>query len=179
VVDVNILFEREPAQSIEVNPSILVRDIQSSDEDSVLKIAETAFVYSRFHLDPNITKKLADNIKREWIDSYLKKRRGERLLIAEVDNQPIGFLALLSTGENKTTGVIDLIGVAKNMRGRGVGKSLVKYHIQDGYGKYSNLIVGTQISNIPSMRLYMQCGYDISNSYYVLHAHIRKGRIIR
>jgi dTDP-4-amino-4,6-dideoxy-D-galactose acyltransferase len=71
-----------------------------------------------------------------------------------------------------------LIGVAKNMQGRGVAKRLVEYHIQDAYQKYSRLIVGTQIANVPSMRLYEKCGYNISNSTYVLHAHVNEGRII-
>jgi dTDP-4-amino-4,6-dideoxy-D-galactose acyltransferase len=178
VIDVNVTFEREPAQQVNSNKSILVRDIQAGDENAVLTIAETAFLYSRFHLDPFISKELADKIKREWIANYVRHQRGERLLVAEVDGKPAGFLALLVTGEAEKIGVIDLIGVAKNMQGRGAAQRLVEYHIQDAYQKYSRLIVGTQIANVPSMRLYAKCGYDISNSTYVLHAHVKEGRII-
>lgn len=177
VVDVNVTFEREP-ENITTNEKIIIRDVKPEDENDVLNIAETSFVYSRFHLDLFVSKELADKIKREWITNYVRKQRGERLLIAEIDGKPAGFLALLVTGEKEKIGVIDLIGVAKNMQGRGVGKRLVQYHIKDAMQKYSKLIVGTQIANIPSMRLYQTCGYEISNSTYVLHAHINEGKVI-
>src|SRR5258706_490046 len=166
VVDVNITFEREPVQEINSNSSILVRDAQAGDENAVLEIAETAFIYSRFHLDPFVSKELANKIKREWIANYVRGQRGERLLVAEVNGKAVGFLALLVTGDAEKIGVIDLIGVAKNMQGRGVGQCLVEHHIQDAYQNYSRIIVGTQISNVPSMRLYAKCGYHISNSTY-------------
>jgi len=177
VIDVNVTFERQP-ENIMTNESIIVRDVKREDESDVLQIAETSFVYSRFHLDPFVSKEIADKIKREWIANYIRKQRGERLLIAEIGGKPVGFLALLATGEKEKTGVIDLIGVAKNMQGRGIGKRLVQSHVKDAMQKYSKLIVGTQIANIPSMRLYQTCGYEISSSTYVLHAHVHEGKVI-
>jgi len=178
VIDVNVTFEREPEQQTGINSSVLVRDIRPGDEDAVLDIAETAFIYSRFHLDPLIPMEMANRIKREWIANYIRKQRGERLLVAEVDGKPAGFLALLVSGETEKTGVIDLIAVARSMQGRGVAKGLIEYHIRDAYRKYARLAVGTQIANVPSMRLYARCGYNISSSTYVLHAHVREGRIL-
>jgi ribosomal protein S18 acetylase RimI-like enzyme len=178
VIDVNVTFEREPVRSVESDSKIIVRDVLPKDEAAILDIAESAFVYSRFHLDPFVSKELANKIKREWIANYVRGQRGERLLVAEVDGKPVGFLALLVTDGAEKTGVIDLIGVEKNMQGRGIGKRLVDFHIQDAYQKYSRLIVGTQIANVPSMRLYTNCGYNISNSTYVLHAHVNEGKVI-
>jgi dTDP-4-amino-4,6-dideoxy-D-galactose acyltransferase len=178
VTDVNVIFEREPAQWFESTSIIRVRDVQAGDETAVLNMARSSFVYSRFHLDPFVSRGLADKIKFEWVASYVRGQRGERLLVAEVDGKPAGFLALLVTDGVEKTGVIDLIGVEKNMQGRGVGRRLVEYHVQDAYQKYSRIIVGTQIANVPSMRLYAKCGYQISDSTYVLHAHVREGRII-
>jgi len=56
-----------------------------------LDIAESAFVYSRFHLDPLVPKELANRVKREWIANYVRRQRGERLLVAEVDGNPWVF----------------------------------------------------------------------------------------
>lgn len=175
VVDVNVTFERQP-ENVASAENIIVRDVKPEDETDILKIAETSFLYSRFHLDPYVSKELADKIKREWIANYIRKRRGERLLVAEVNGKPAGFLAELATNEN--VGVIDLIGVDKTMQGQGIGKRLVQFHINDAMEKYSSLLVGTQIANIPSMRLYQTCGYEISNSTYVLHAHVNEGKVI-
>lgn len=175
VIDVNVSFERKP-ENITANENIIIRDVKPEDEIDVLKIAETSFVYSRFHLDPLVSKELADKIKREWIANYIRKQRGEKLLVAEVNGKPAGFLALLVT--NEKIAVIDLIGVDKNMQGQGIAKRLVRFHINDAVKKYSSLLVGTQIANIPSMRLYQTCGYEISNSTYVLHAHVNEGKVI-
>lgn len=175
VIDVNVTFEREP-ENIATNENIIVRDVKPEDENDVLNIAETSFIYSRFHLDPLVSKELADKIKHEWIANYIRKQRGEKLFVAELDGKPAGFLAILVT--NDKVGVIDLIGVAKDMQGLGVGKRLVQFHINDAVKKYPSLLVGTQIANIPSMRLYQTCGYEISNSSYVLHAHVHEGKVI-
>ncbi|WKZ36513.1 MAG: GNAT family N-acetyltransferase [Anaerolineales bacterium] len=175
VIDVNVAFERQP-QDISSNETIIIRDVKPEDETDVLKIAESSFIYSRFHLDPQVSKELADKIKREWIANYIRKQRGERLLVAEINGKPVGFLAILVT--NEKIGVIDLIGVDKNMQAQGIGKRLVQFHINDAAGKYSRLLVGTQIANIPSMRLYQTCGYKISNSTFVLHAHVNEGKVI-
>jgi GNAT superfamily N-acetyltransferase len=177
VMDVNVTFEREPAD-LPLNNATLVRNATREDESDLLDIAGSTFVYSRFHLDPFIEKSLADRVKREWMASYLRGQRGDRILVAEIDGKPVGFLALLLTGGSEKTGIIDLIGVTREMQGRGVGRSLVESHIRDAYGRYSRLLVGTQIANVPSMRLYGRCGYRISGSAYVLHAHVREGRII-
>src|SRR5688572_4478693 len=66
VIDVNVTFERQPAQRVNSNTSILVRDVQPGDTKAVLEIAGTAFTYSRFHLDPFVSRELADKVKREW-----------------------------------------------------------------------------------------------------------------
>jgi ribosomal protein S18 acetylase RimI-like enzyme len=176
IVDVNVIFERQPAAGPARDQSILVRDIQPADETAALEIAHTAFRYSRFHLDPLLAKELANRIKREWVANYIRGQRGERLLVAEVDGKIAGFLALLETSDQ--TGVIDLIGVANDMKGRGGGRSMVQHHVHESVGRYQRLIVGTQIANLPSMRLYEHCGYHISSAAYVLHAHVREGRIL-
>ena len=176
VVDVNVVFERQPALQPAPDGSILVRDVQPADEAATLEIARTAFLYSRFHLDPFIPNELANRIKREWVANYILRQRGEQLLVAEVNGKIAGFLAVLETPDH--TGVIDLIGVARNMQGRGVGRSLIQHHVHEAVGKYPRLIVGTQIANVPSMRLYENCGYNISSATYVFHAHISEGRIL-
>jgi ribosomal protein S18 acetylase RimI-like enzyme len=177
LVDVNVVFERQPAPQPRPDGSILVRDFQPEDETATLEIAHTAFRYSRFHLDPFVSNELANTIKREWVANYIRRQRGERLLVAKMDGNIVGFLALLETPDH--TGVIDLIGVANNRQGRGVGRSMVQYHVHEAVKKYPRLIVGTQIANVPSLRLYENCGYHISSAAYVFHAHVHEGRVLK
>ena len=182
VVDVNVTFEREPVRCPDwtAGGNIIVRDILPSEHECVLDIAASCFVYSRFHLDSQVPNQVANAVKRAWIDSYCHKRRGERLLVAELDGKPVGFNAVLATAMGiEPVRVIDLIGVDKAYQGRAVGKRLVEHFIHDSAGRYARLRVGTQAANIPSMRLYEGCGFRVAETAYLLHAHVRDGEVIR
>lgn len=182
VVDGNVTFERRPDPRIEEarSAAISIRDVAPVEHEAVLDIAVSCFVYTRFHLDPRVPLATANAVKREWINSYLHRRRGERLLVASAGNGPVGFLAVLRhIADGKTIYVIDLIGVAKTHQGQGVGKSLTDYFINDYAGKCDCLRVGTQVANVRSMRLYETCGFRVADSAYVLHAHVRDGKPVQ
>jgi len=175
VVDVNVTFSRGPgAIENKRHPEVNIMDIEPGEQEAVLKIAESSFVYSRFHLDPQIDNESANAIKREWVRNYIRGNRGERLLVAKCDGVPAGFLAILSNEDGAGTRirVIDLIAVSRSYQGRGIGKSLVDFFVFDSREAYAKLEVGTQIANLPSMALYQKCGFHISDSAYVLHAHL-------
>ena len=174
VVDVNVTFKRKPTPTENlVSDSIqLIVDGSSDHRGSILEIAETAFVYSRFHLDPNISNKIANTIKRRWIESYIDGVRGERLMLAMVDEKPAGFLAVLAVDQDGGSNrVIDLIAVDNNYRGLGIGKALVTAFTNMYVGVCDFLTVGTQIANIPSIRLYESSGFLLDKTSYVMHAH--------
>jgi len=175
VVDVNITFEREPTK-VE-SPYIIVRQALPQDGAEVLAIAETCFVYSRFHLDPLISNDVANKIKREWVANYLCGERGEKIFVAKLDSKVVGFNAVLKI--NDSARMIDLIGVDKNYQGRGVGRALVESFVTDSYDEYAYLRVGTQIANTPSINLYERCGFKVVGASYVLHAHIKDGKVIQ
>jgi GNAT superfamily N-acetyltransferase len=143
-----------------------IGEVKPAETDAVLDIAGSAFRYSRFHLDPRIDNALAHTIKREWIRNYVLGKRGAGLLVARERGRPIGFLAHLVT---KGTAVIDLIAVATDAHGRGAGSALTAAFA----GLYTGMprVVGTQIANVPSIRLYTRLGFALARSQYVLHAH--------
>jgi ribosomal protein S18 acetylase RimI-like enzyme len=171
VVDVNVVFERAPA-ALEAPQDVLVRDFQEPDQDAVLEIAASAFIYDRFHLDPQMPHAAGDAVKREWVRNYALGHRGERLAVAVRNGEPAGFLASLAVeAKGERIRVIDLIGVAKAHQGHGVGRALVNDFIASAAGRFDRLRVGTQVANIPSVRLYEQCGFRFTDSSYVLHAH--------
>jgi GNAT superfamily N-acetyltransferase len=164
VVDTNVAFEltRELAPA----PGIDVGDLAPGEEEAVLDIAGSAFRYSRFHLDPSVGLPLAHQIKREWIRNYVLRKRGDTLLVARDGGTPCGFLApIMSHG----TAVIDLVAVATDSHGRGLGSALVAAFAH----RYRGMprAVGTQIANVPSIRLYTKLGFALAKSQYVLHLH--------
>jgi ribosomal protein S18 acetylase RimI-like enzyme len=182
VVDVNVSFERSPDAhtGLPTRPWIQVRDMRPADHADVLDIAGHCFTYSRFHLDPFIAREQANGVKREWVRNYILGRRGERVLVAEWDGAPVGFLAVLAADvPGRSCRVIDLIGVAPERQGRGVGRALVDHFIRAYAGGCDRLRVGTQVANTPSARLYEGCGFRLADSAYVLHAHVKDGRPLR
>jgi dTDP-4-amino-4,6-dideoxy-D-galactose acyltransferase len=182
VVDVNVTFERTPDASspAQPRPGIVVRDMRPTDHTVILDVAEHCFSYSRFHLDPFFRREQANHIKREWIRNYILGRRGERLLIAESDSVPVGFLAVLAADiKGCSCRLIDLIGVSDSHQGRGIGRELVDSFKHLYAGKCDLLRVGTQVANTPSARLYERCGFCLVESAYVLHAHVRDGKLLR
>jgi ribosomal protein S18 acetylase RimI-like enzyme len=176
VVDTSITFAREPEQyapqsGVEIVP------VHPEHVDNILDIAETSFIYSRFHLDPLISKALANKIKREWIANYASGKRGESLFAALCDGTPMGFLAVIAstTAYEKPCKAIDLIGVGRQFQRRGIGRALVRFFVGRYLNEVDHLRVGTQVANIPSSRLYESCGFQLEESNYVLHRHTLNG----
>ena len=125
---------------------------------SILKIAESCFTSSRFHLDPNIDNSIANQIKKEWVRNYIKRKRGNRLIVAvnKKNNLPLGFLAeMLMHNTEKIISLIDLIGVDKSHHGKGIGNELISWMMKNQLSKKTNTIrVVTQVANIQSIRFY-------------------------
>jgi ribosomal protein S18 acetylase RimI-like enzyme len=123
---------------------------------------------------------ISDRVKREWIANYVKGQRGDDFFVAVFNGRTIGFNAVLNSFlQDSQVRVIDLIGVDRAFQRHGTGKKLLEHFIHDSFGKYSLLRVGTQIANIPSMRLYAHFGFYIAEAAYVLHAHVRNGEVVQ
>ncbi len=163
VVDVNVTLERA---GFDAAPAPSVAVATPDQFGALLDVAGSCFRYSRFHLDPRIPREAADRVKREWVRSYVEGTRGIELLAAGTD----GFLAVLEAADGAR--VIDLVGVAPAAQGRGIGAALViAFGSRHGEGGRT-LRVGTQIANVPSLRLYEKLGFRIVSAVYVLHRHV-------
>jgi dTDP-4-amino-4,6-dideoxy-D-galactose acyltransferase len=167
VVDVNVVLTRDPDRPA-LEPSLNVVAAEPEHADKVLEIAGNCFRFSRFHLDPRIGVDAANRVKREWARSHVEGRRGVGLLVALLDGEVAGFLAVLDAPPAR---VIDLIGVAPRAQGQGVGKALVAAFVELHGPGAGELRVGTQIANVPSLRLYAKTGFVATSSAYVLHLH--------
>lgn len=178
VVETSVQFGmvNGPHSSLSDPTGPLVGEILPHQHQEVLEIASSCFRYSRFHLDPWVPDKIANRIKHDWVLNYIRKKRGERLLVASLDGRPVGFLAVLtSVAEGKRVGIIDLMGVSKAFQSQGIGKALVRSFIQEYRDQCDDLLVGTQAANIPSLRLYQSMGFSIVETQYVMHMHVRDG----
>jgi len=140
-----------------------------SDENAIRSIARSSFSRTRFHLDPLIPTETANLIKEEWAANYFKGSRGEWMVVAEEDNKIVAFLQLLK--KNQSTLVIDLIAVDQSSQRRGYAGAMISFAYNFCTSNEPEMIVGTQISNINSLGVYINLGFRITSAQYVFHWH--------
>lgn len=173
LIDTNVTLKRkisgEKACS-EIDRSFTVGPAQAGDLEGVGELAASSFEFSRFHLDPQISKGMAQQIKREWARNYFLGRRGDHMLVCRYNGMVAGFVLLLQPSDGEL--VIDLIAVDSSFRGKGVGGSMLEY-VFGNFPTAKEITVGTQVCNIPSLALYQKCNFYITSSSYVLHGHFK------
>jgi ribosomal protein S18 acetylase RimI-like enzyme len=170
VVDATLTLGRRPAAG---EPEPRVVHSEPAHREAVVGIAATAFRYSRFHLDPAVSRTVADRIKADWIESYFAGTRGEHLLVALENGSPAGFLAVIASAEDgRALRTIDLIAVAEAARGQGLARALTGAFVAESAAVCDEVRVGTQAANVPATRLYESLGFSLVRAEYALHLHV-------
>ena len=145
-----------------------VRVASNDDIESISQIGESSFSFDRFHSDPLIDNNKADKLKRAWSRNCLTHRASKVFVFQ--DEKVGGFLACVKT---KYALVIDLIAVAEEKRGLGVGRDLIgacEEYYQEQCNVYS---VSTQSSNKASINLYNSCGFQLVSKQATFHLVIK------
>ncbi len=167
LVDTNIVFDKPIATSHKFFGHCTLRSAIPGDKDSAVKLAHNGFSYSRFHLDPQIPSQISNNIKAKWIENFFLGKRADEMIVALVDGEIAGFVTLLHRGEEEL--VIDLIVVDEKRRRNGIASDMISY--AESHSNRRRIVVGTQVANIASSRLYEKLGFRLCESYYVFHYH--------
>jgi len=140
------------------------RTMSTSD---IAAIAIQSGEYSRFVVDPNITKQKFIDLYTIWINRSLKKEIADEVLVIREHEDIVGVVTL---GAKNGRGDIGLIAVDRRLRGRGYGETLVRasqrYFIKNGY-MYGQVV--TQQANVAACNLYKKCGYSIESVKYYYH----------
>lgn len=164
LVDTNLQLERP---GWPVGHSRTGRFAVPEDRAAVERLAESSFAYSRFHLDPMITRSTADKLKRAWAGNFFEGRRGDHMVVSEVDGEIAGFLQLLRQGEVL---VIDLVAVDSRFRGRGLSSDMLAFAESAIHG-VARIKVGTQAANARALHAYSRDKFRIISATYVFHYH--------
>ncbi len=90
------------------------------------------------------------------------------MMVATLDGVVAGFVLLI--GGDDRTWIIDLIAVDRRHRGQGVARGMIS-HVEAHAEGFTRVRVGTQLANIPSIRLYAQLGFVMDEAHYVFHYH--------
>ena len=166
LIETNVVFEKAVYAETHFAWRPEIRFAVAKDRHGVESVARNNFLYSRFHLDPLIPSRIANQIKAKWAINYFNGNRGDNMVVALNKGEVVGFLQLLYNGEEEL--VIDLISVDKRSQSKGVARNMIAF-AESNLKNFNRIRVGTQIANIPSMRLYESIGFRITTSNYVFH----------
>jgi nucleoside-diphosphate-sugar epimerase/ribosomal protein S18 acetylase RimI-like enzyme len=167
LIDTNLKFEKRAETSAAVSGDCVLRFAEPADRDAVMDLARRNFVFTRFHLDELIPKSTADEIKAQWAGNFFSGQRGDRLVVAVLDKKVVGFTLLLVP--DNTEVVIDLIAVDGAHQRQGIAAEMIAF-VESQFAP-SQIAVGTQVANLPSVRLYERLGFHLAGAQYVFHFH--------
>jgi len=168
LIDTNVVFDKPIVPEQDLSGYCNVRFAVPEDQNQVVELSRKSFAYSRFYLDSAFPREVADAIKAEWVKGYFTGNRGDAMVVGLADEKVVGFLLLLYGREG--TLIIDLVATDEKYRRREVAKDMIAYAESQCHG-FSRIRVGTQLANVPSMRLYEGMGFKIAEAQYTFHYH--------
>ncbi|MBL4615611.1 MAG: GNAT family N-acetyltransferase [Magnetovibrio sp.] len=162
-IETLLTLERDISPSAQMPQN--ARLVGEGDRNACLAIARSAFSYDRFHADTRVPNEAADRLKETWVANSLAGR-ADAVLVVDIEGQLGGFVTCMSDGD---AAVIDLIAVAPDFQGQGLGKILIQGVLGHYAGCKIKLRVGTQDTNLHSLTLYKGQGFDRAKSQVSYH----------
>lgn len=89
------------------------------------------------------------------------------MVVATAADTPVGFLQLLAREKQL---IIDLIAVDQEAQGAGLATGMIQFAARQ-LSNFESMLVGTQIANIPSLRVYEKLGFRMCGASYMYHYH--------
>ena len=134
-----------------------IRMSHSQDIPALRAIARSSHTSSRFYFDPNFPRDRCDALYETWIE---KSCSGDAdvVFVPEVEGEPAGYVSCHLKPDQ--TGLIGLVGLAPEARGKDVGTELVLEALHWFRTKNVNKVtVVTQGRNVAAQRVYQRCGF--------------------
>lgn len=147
-----------------------IRLATPEDTVAVAALAREAYSHDRFHSDPAIADKKADELHAVWISNSCAGKSADAVIIAEDDEGLLGYVTCKLQRDTqkylgRMVGTIVLVATSQRARGRGVGQALTMAALNWFQEHGASLVeVGTQLRNIPASRLYQRCGFTLVGS---------------
>jgi ribosomal protein S18 acetylase RimI-like enzyme len=167
LIDTNLTMRKKVDDHFKNRDFDNIRFATMEDEEQVAELARTSFSFSRFHLDPHVCTEDANNLKAEWARNFFRGKRGDAMVVAMEKNVVVAFLQLFYFGSEL---VIDLIAVDASQRCKSIAKNIIMYAANQ-CKPFQSMRVGTQIANIPSIRLYEALGFKVDSFDHIFHYH--------
>ncbi len=168
LIDTNVVLQKKNETIVTtVAENYTICFAMDADAKQTTETARKSFIYTRFHLDGKFSKEAANTVKAEWVRNYFIGQRGTHMVLAKINNEIAGFLQLIKKNDQL---IIDLIAVDPDHRRKGIAQQMIHFAQQNISG-CKTITVGTQLANIPSIKLYQRIGFMLDSAKYVFHYH--------
>lgn len=146
---------------IDIEANLLVEK-----QDALKNLIHQIARVSRFYKDPNF-KPFAYKLYETWLSQSLRKKSIYKCFFVRKDNIPVGMITLKLQDNNPC---VDLFGVDKLHRKKGIGTTLLKTADTWANNKgYNNIFVTTQVDNDIAVLVYKKYGFKEESIAYIFH----------
>lgn len=160
-IGVDSTFSFASTQVPELPASPTVRHARTEDMPALQDLAATAFVRSRFVVDPFFDAEANVKLHREWVRN-LFGGLAQAIFVCEIDGHVAGFV---SNSVNEHEARIPLIATNSSYRRMGIGKALIAQALHWSQQQdVPHAHVKTQAHNYPALALYHRSGYVVSKT---------------
>jgi len=142
------------------------RLFEEGDLPEVLEIGRTAFTFDRFHADPALSPRVADQVNESWTRNCCLGIAADAVVVAEEEERVASYVTCRAD-RTADRGIIILVATAEWARGRGAARrassAALHWFSTQGVGSVE---VGTQLRNIPAARLYESLGFRLTRTSF-------------
>jgi ribosomal protein S18 acetylase RimI-like enzyme len=126
------------------------------------------FYDGRFHNDPQISRETADRLWEAAVLNQLETEASDVVFI-KTGERTVGLATIKPVENDPKTGILFVFGVLPEFRGHGLGKALLSELLERIEGRFMRIEVETSSFNLPAVRMYQRCGFQVTGSKAGLH----------
>ena len=163
-IDTEVTLEHHRISAISTpNKNILITRLRRNEGLPYKKLG-SVYSLDRFHTDPHIPAKKADQLWVYYLKNFVPD--GQHEVFAAYIKKDIAGIVLINL--NDSHAIISFISVRKRYQNMNIGSSLLQKVVQNF--KEKPLLVGTQIKNVKAINFYIRNGFSrIFNTKTILH----------
>ena len=146
------------------NNEVVIRPARAEDVDKIVWLASNSFHFSRFHLDPYLDKKKANELLGKSAYNSIIDHFVDIVFVAVLNDQVVGYYSAKKHYIPKlslTYGEVVIVAVDQKVRGRGIFKALNREMISWFHTNTDFAEMGTYLGNIPVLRTWTKNGLSI------------------
>lgn len=155
--------------------SLRIRPFEKKDGNTLKKIVRDSQFMDRFHNDPHISREESDHLYDTFLGNALKGAGIDRVLVAECDDNVVGFNTIESQNRLYSPygihiGSFVLNAVAPEYRNQGIYSNLMKESLNYLEDRTDLAEIRTHSGNFPVHRALPGIGFRLSLSQLTFHA---------